>query len=237
MRKNGRTHRRIKKLIWSFYQPYWSDSYGIQLPVKHPLVSPGIAKEIFFGDYEAKEIEIIRKRIEPNDVVLEVGAGLGYLSAYCAKQVGSSSVFTYEANPELIPIIRETYSRSEVDPTITNAMLAEGNGEREFHLEEDFWASSAHRTGGRSITVQQLDLNTELERINPSFLIVDIEGGEVEFFSGANLNMVHKICVETHSDVVGDEALSKMFAGLVDKGFSLDFSIPRKNVFFFYRST
>lgn len=237
MRKNGRTHRRVKKLIWSFYQPSWSDNHGIQLPVKHPLVSPGIAKEIYFGDYEAKEIEIISKRIEPSDVVLEVGAGLGYLSAYCAKQVGSNNVFTFEANPELIPVIQETYAKSSVNPTITNAMLAEGDSEREFHLEEDFWASSAHRTGGRSITVQQLDLNTELERINPSFLIVDIEGGEVEFFSNANLNMVRKICVETHSDVVGDYALSKMFSGLVAKGFALDFSIPRKNVFFFYRAT
>jgi FkbM family methyltransferase len=205
------------------------------LPVKHALVSPGIAREIYFGDYEAKEIEIISRRLAVEDVVFEVGAGLGYLSAYCAKRTGSDKVFTYEANPELIPLIRETHARNKVAPMLINALLATGDGEREFHVEDDFWASSAHRLGGRSITVRQLDLNSELARVRPTFLIVDIEGGEAEFFAGADLETVQKICVETHPDVLGDRVLSELFAGLVAKGFALDFALIRKNVFFFHR--
>jgi FkbM family methyltransferase len=237
MRKNGRTARKLKKIAWRFKQPEWADNHGIMLPVKHALVSPGIAREIYFGDYEAKEIEIISKRLAADDVVFEVGAGLGYLSAYCARRTGSDKVFTYEANPELIPLIRETHARNGVAPTVTNALLARGEGEREFHIEDDFWASSAHRGGGRAITVKQLDLDRELGRIRPSFMIVDIEGGEAEFFAGADLSTVRKICVETHPDVLGDRVLSEMFAGLVAKGFALDFSLIRKNVFFFHRTT
>jgi FkbM family methyltransferase len=237
MRKNGRTARKLKKIAWRFKQPEWADNHGIMLPVKHALVSPGIAREIYFGDYEAKEIEIISKRLAADDVVFEVGAGLGYLSAYCARRTGSDKVFTYEANPELIPLIRETHARNGVAPTVTNALLARGEGEREFHIEDDFWASSAHRGGGRAITVKQLDLDRELDRIRPSFMIVDIEGGEAEFFAGADLSTVRKICVETHPDVLGDRVLSEMFAGLVAMGFALDFSLIRKNVFFFHRTT
>ncbi len=236
MRKNGRTARKLKKLAWRFNQPDWADNHGVMLPVKHALVSPGIAREIYLGDYEAKEIEIISKRLTADDVVFEVGAGLGFLSAYCAKSTGGERVFAYEANPELIPLIRETHARNGVAPTLINALLAQGEGEREFHLEDDFWASSAHRTGGRAITVKQVDLNSELVRVRPSFLIVDIEGGEAEFFAGAELSMVQKICVETHPDVLGDRVLSEMFAGLVAKGFALDFSLIRKNVFFFHRA-
>ena len=235
MRSNGRTARKLKKIAWRFKQPDWADNHGVMLPVRHPLVSPGIAREIYLGDYEAKEIEIISRRLATDDVVFEVGAGLGYLSAYCAKRTGSDKVFTYEANPELIPLIRETHARNAVTPTLTNALLAQGEGEREFRIEADFWASSAHRDGGRAITVKQVDLNSELARIRPSFMIVDIEGGEAEFFAGAELSMVHKICVETHPDVLGDKVLSEMFAGLVAKGFALDFSLIRKNVFFFHR--
>jgi len=237
MRRNGRTARKLKKIAWRFKQPDWADNHGVMLPVKHALVSPGIAREIYFGDYEAKEIEIISKRLAADDVVFEVGAGLGFLSAYCAKRTGSDKVFTYEANPELIPLIRETHARNGVAPTVTNAMLARGDGEREFRLEDDFWASSAHRASGRAITVKQLDLDSELARIRPSFMIVDIEGGEAEFFAGADLATVRKICVETHPDVLGDRVLSEMFAGLVAKGFALDFSLIRKNVFFFHRTT
>ncbi len=235
MRKNGRTARKLKKLAWRFKQPDWADNHGVMLPVKHRLVSPGIAREIYLGDYETKEIEIISRRLASDDVVFGVGAGLGYLSAYCAKRVGSDKVFTYEANPELIPLIRETHARNSVAPTVTNALLAQGEGEREFRIEDDFWASSAHREGGRAIAVRQVDLNGELARIRPSFMIVDIEGGEAEFFAGADLSAVQKICVETHPDVLGDRVLSDMFAGLVAKGFALDFSLIRKNVFFFHR--
>ncbi len=235
MRKNGRTARKLKILAWRFKQPEWADNHGILLPVKHHLVSPGIAREIYMGDYEAKEIEIISKRLDASDVVFEVGAGLGYLSAYCAKRTGSDKVHTYEANPELIPLIRETHARNDVAPTVTNALLAQGDGERQFRIEDDFWASSAHREGGRAINVKQLDLNSELARIRPSFMIVDIEGGEAEFCAGARLDGVRKICVETHPDVLGDRILSEMFACLVGKGFALDFSLIRKNVFYFHR--
>ena len=236
MRKDGRALRRIRKLLWHVKKPAWADNHGILLPVNHPAVSAGIAREIYFGDYEAKEIEIVGRRLALDDVVLEVGTGLGYLSAFCARRVGSERVFTYEANPELIPLIKETHARNQVAPTLVNALLAKGNGEREFFLERDFWASSAHRDGGRAITVKQVDLNSELARIRPSFMIVDIEGGEAEFFAGAELSMVRKICVETHPDVLGDAALSRMFAGLVDKGFAVDFALIRKNVFFFHRT-
>jgi len=56
-----------------------------------------------------------------------------------------------------------------------------------------------------------------------------------EFFAGAALATVRKICVETHADVLGDKVLSEMFAGLVAQGFALDFSLIRKNVFFFHK--
>lgn len=235
MRKNGRTARKLKKMAWRFHQPAWADNHGVLLPAKHPLVSPGIAREIYLGDYEAKEIEIIGKRLAPDDIVFEVGAGLGFLSAFCARFTGSEQVFTYEANPELIPLIRETHAKNGVAPTLTNALLAQGDGEREFRIDDDFWASSAHREGGRSITVRQLDLNAELARVRPTFMIVDIEGGEAEFFAGADLSTVRKICVETHPDVLGDRPLSEMFALLVINGFALDFSLIRKNVFYFHR--
>lgn len=236
MPKNIRFTRKLKKIAWRFYRPEWADNHGVLLPVKHPLVSPGIAREIYLGDYEAKEVDIIDNRLGPEDIVLEVGGGLGYLSAYCAKKTGSRNVVSYEANPELIPVIRATHAKNSVAPTVVNALLACGAGSREFRIEEDFWASSAHRSGGRSVTVPQLDLNTELRRIRPTFLIVDIEGGEAEFFADADLSSVLKICVETHPDVLGDRVLSEMFAGLVAKGFALDFSLLRKNVFFFHRA-
>lgn len=236
MRTNDRILRRLRKLAWRFHRPAWADHHGVLLPVTHPLISPGIAKQIYLGDYEAKELEIVSRRLEADDVFFEVGAGLGFLSTYCAQKIGSSRVFAYEAHPGLIPLIQETYARNGVTPELTHALLAQGNGEREFHVAADFWASSAHRPEGEAIMARQIDVNEELARIKPSFLMVDIEGGEAELLACAHLEPVRKLCIETHPDVLGNKALSEMFASLITRGFSLDFTLMRKNVFFFQRT-
>lgn len=237
MRRRSRTARRLKKLLWRVHVPGWMDNHGVLLPTDGPGISPGIRKEIFFSDYEAKEIEIVARRLAPDDVVMEVGAGIGFLSAYCAKRIGSERVFAYEANPALMEVIAATHRRNGVAPAVRNVLLAEGDGEREFHVEPEFWASSAVQGSSRAQTIRvpQADLNAELARVRPTFLVVDIEGGEVEFFAHADLATVRKICVELHPGIQTDAALSGMLGGLFAQGFALDFSLLRKNVMFLAR--
>jgi FkbM family methyltransferase len=235
MRPDGRTIRRLKKLRWSLHRPSWTTCHGVRLPVKHPLISAHIAREIFLGDYEREEIAIISEHLHPQDVVLEVGTGLGFLSAYCARRTKSERVFTFEANPSLVPLIEETYRRNDIRPQLVNAVLAEGTGSREFFVDSDFWASSSLVARGSSIQVPQLDLNSEIRRIRPTFLIVDIEGGESEFFATADLTGVRKICVETHPHILGDAALSEMLGRLVGSGFVIDMDSVKNGVFFLYR--
>jgi FkbM family methyltransferase len=237
MRSGGRTARRIKKLMWRLHVPRWVDNHGVLLPTQGPGVSAGIRRQIYFSEYEDKEIEIVAKRLSADDVVMEVGAGIGFLSAYCAKRIGSDRVFAYEANPALMDLIAATYRANGVAPSLRNALLAQGEGAREFHVEPEFWASSAVRgsAGATTITVPQVDLNAELRRVRPTFLIVDIEGGEIEFFATAELTTVRKICVETHPGIHSSAALSQMLGRLIGQGFALDFTLMRKNVLYLLR--
>lgn len=238
IRKGGRTERRMRKLMRAFSSAKFAENFGVMLPLKHPLISPGIGKEIYFGDYERKEAEIVSQRLEHGDVVMEVGAGLGFLSAYCAKIIGSERVFAYEANPALMEVIDQTHAANGVRPTVFNALLADGAGRTRFFVEEEFWASTTVKDGTRNskeIEVEQLDLNSEIARIRPTFLIVDIEGGEADLFPLADLSGVQKICVETHPHILGNGGVSRLLALLFERGFVLDLSLIRKNVFFLYR--
>lgn len=237
LRKGGKTEKRLKKYLWRWNQPAWADNQGIWLPCKHPSIAPGIARQIYFGDYESKEVDIVANKLEAHDVVVEVGAGIGYLSAFCAKRIGSERVSTYEANPALIPVIQTVHQRNTISPAVHNVMLARGEGECTFYVEPEFWASSTslRSQNAQAIQVPQRDLNDELALRKPTFLIVDIEGGEGEFFAYANLSGVNKICLETHADVLGNDGISAVFSRLLGQGFVLDFSCIRKNVFFFYR--
>lgn len=238
IRKGGRTDRRIRKLLRSFSSPKFAENFGVMLPLKHPLISAGIGKEIYFGDYERKEAEIVSQRLEPTDIVMEIGAGIGFLSAYCAKRIGSERVFAYEANPALMEVIDQTYAANFVKPTIRNVMLAEGAGRARFYVEPEFWASTTVKDSTRNaqeIEVEQVDLNTEIGRVRPTFLIVDIEGGEAALFPAADLSGVQKICLETHPHVLGNEGVTRLLALLFSRGFVLDLGINRKNVVYLYR--
>lgn len=237
IRKGGRTEKRIKRLLAHFGTPAWADNFGIRLPLRHALVTPPIRHDIYYGDYERKEVEIIRARLGADDRVLEVGAGIGFLSAFCARIVGDDSVFSYEANPALLPVIAEVHRRNGVRPTVTNVLLGSGDGERDFFVEPDFWASSlVRRTAAAArVSIRQIDLTAELRRVRPSFMIVDIEGGELEFFGLSEFPGVRRLCVEVHPDVIGNEGVTAMLDRLFALGFVVDFGCMRKNVFFLYR--
>lgn len=238
-KRGGRTEKRLKKIAWKFKRPAWARNQGIWLPCCQKGVAHGIARQIYFGEYESKEIDIVSRRLSPDDVVLEVGTGLGYLSAFCAKRIGSEKVHTFEANPALIPMILATYERNGISPSVHNVILARGSGTRTFYVDAEFWASSTMSRGAESkaIEVPQRDLNAEIDRIKPTFMIVDIEGGEADFFAYARLDGVNKICIETHADLIGNSGVTEVFDHIFRQGFSLDFGCIRKNVFYFYRES
>jgi FkbM family methyltransferase len=238
IRKQGRTQRRLRKLTRHFHSPEFAPNFGVLLPLRHALITPSIAKEIYMGDYERKEAEIVTKRLEPSDIVMEIGAGIGFLSAYCAKHIGSDRVFAYDANPAVMEVIAMTYAANGVQPSIRNAMLGKGAGKARFFVEAEFWASTTIKEGtqdAQEIEVEQLDLNSEIARIKPTFLIVDIEGGEAELFPLADLSCVQKICVETHPHQLGNTGITRLLDLLFERGFCFDVSLIRKNVFFLYR--
>jgi len=122
----------------------------------------------------------LEKVLGENDRVFEIGAGIGFLSTYCAKKIASDRVVAYEANPQMIDKIKETYKLNNVNPTINNAILMDKDGEINFYLEDDFWSSSMIKRSdnAKEVKVKIANINDELKKYNPNFLIIDIEGGK-----------------------------------------------------------
>lgn len=237
IRPGGKTEKRIKRLLWHFPKADHASNFGVRLPLKHPAITPPIFKDIFFGVYESKEAELVTKKLATDDVVMEVGAGIGFLSALCAKVTGSERVFAYEANPQLIDVIRQVHELNQVAPAVSNVLLGKGDGERTFWLEKDFWASSLIQGSpdATPVRVKQIDLDQEIQRVRPSFMILDIEGGEYEFLRGARLDPIRKMVIEVHPHVLGHTRISEMLGWLFAVGFALDLGNMRKNVFYLFK--
>ncbi len=84
-------------------------SSGIKVPFVPAIITPKIERPMRNNRYEGGECAALRRILRPGDRVLELGAGVGLLSTVAGLIEGIGSVTTIEANPDLIPLIRETH--------------------------------------------------------------------------------------------------------------------------------
>jgi len=237
IRTGGKTEKKIRKIKTKFFIPDLAIHEQISLPLTNQYLSGKVKKEIYIGPYEKHEISILKRTLSHEDKVMEIGSGIGYVSTWCAKTLGLRRVVTYEANPNLIEIIKDTHRINAVDVELLNCILGKGHGTQSFYMENNFVSSSTIQRTSDAIKVQvrTCDLNAEVRRIKPTFLICDIEGGEYHIFESIQFETIRKICLEIHPHVIGNKKTTEVFRNIVHEGFICDFSLTSKNVYFFER--
>jgi len=184
-------------------------------------MSPRVERAVSRGLYEQDELRLVGQLLSPGDVVLEVGAGIGVVSAYCAMRIGSSRVFAYEANPDLEPRIRETYSLNQVQPRLEMCAVGAQASKVTLYRGRHLWSSSILRPAGRvrPVEVPVKALSEIAREIRPTLLIVDAEGAEGELFDRAHLPTVTRIVLELHERVIGTTNAERVRSRLAAMGF------------------
>jgi FkbM family methyltransferase len=187
-------------------------------------MSRRVEHAISTGGYERDELRLIGLVLSPSDVVLEIGAGLGVVSAYCAKRIGSSRVFAFEANPDLEPCIRETYALNDVNPALEMCAVRATAGRVTLYRTKHLFSSSLIQRGplAAPIEVPGKALSYLVEKIRPTLLIVDVEGAEGELFDRAQLPGVNKVVIELHERVIGEQKSRQVRGDLMALGFKED---------------
>lgn len=207
---------------------------GVKLALDHPSLSPKMKFNLRLGHYEAHEQVLLKECLQPNDRVLEIGAGIGFLSNLAAKIVPSDQITAVEANPDLIGLIRKNQQLNGVSFAVVNAVLGAGHGERDFYVTANFWASGLSPIpGARKISVPQLDFMELLERTAPTVLVIDIEGGEAELLRDAVLSGVTTAIIELHPAVLNPSQVSSIFQTLAKNGLFPDLKRSSGMVFVF----
>jgi FkbM family methyltransferase len=187
-------------------------------------MSRRVEQAISRGGYERDELRLIGMVLSPSDVVLEVGAGIGVISAYCAKRLGSSRVFAFEANPDLEPRIRETYALNGVEPTLEMCAVRATAGRVALYRSKHLFSSSLiqRNAGAVPIEVPGKALSYLVEKIRPTLLIVDVEGAEGELFDRAQLPGVTTIMLELNERLIGRDKVRQVRGALLALGFRED---------------
>lgn len=223
----------IRSAYWAIKRPV-VEFEGIKIPIG-PYLSVDMQHELVYGAYETVELNLVSEKLEASDRVMELGTGIGLISSYCAKKIGSDRVFTFEPNPGMEKPIRRVYELNQVSPTLTMCLLGEESGEQVFYVDKDFWTSTSVQGNRRTrpITVPVKSFNEEIKRIDPTFLIMDIEGGEYDLMKYADLHHVRKIMIEIHPLIIGEKKAGQVKDSLVGKGFTASQPVPGRNEYFF----
>jgi len=221
LRTSARQGRRKLLHAWrAVRQPAVINHMGIRLHVGQHL-PPVLKKALYSGMYERAETKIIRRHLEPDDVVLELGTGLGFVALYCAKHIGPDRIFTFEPNPELESVILRNFELNGLFPSLASCLLGKEAGNCDFFIEPDLWSSSLEPRSkqARRVSVSCRRLNDEIRRIDPTYLIMDIEGAEHALAQYVVPYNIRKIFLELHARIIGAEKARFVLACFAQMGF------------------
>jgi FkbM family methyltransferase len=203
------------------------ESLGLQFP-DNPEVITTKHRRLLRGDrYELKEVEAVSRIVKPTDTVMELGAGIGFMSTVMSKRMGAKTIFAYEANPALIPYIQQVHAINGVkNVTLENKLLTHQAGEPQpFYVRGDFVASSfednlGDKHGGvvRVEQVETQDFNSEIKQIKPTVLVMDIEGAEAKLLPKAHLRTLRAVIVELHPQTIGKRGIKLIFGAMQKAG-------------------
>lgn len=205
---------------------------GVIIPLG-PWITAPILQTLRDGSYEAPERAVVQATLRPDDIVVELGAGAGYLTTIIAGI--ASEVRAFDANPQMAAVAQATVNANSRNATVANGVVSRENlgPTVPFYLSDQFVGSSLTPTpGAEVIDVPVIPLTNALERC--TYLVADIEGAEIELLSGDLLG-VERICVECHPQVVGLAALVEMVRALEAQGFAVSREISQGQVLYLER--
>jgi FkbM family methyltransferase len=160
----------------------------VSLTLPKGLATPSILAKLADGSYEADEARSADRCVRPGFRVLELGAGIGYVTAICARRAGAQNVLSVEANPDLLPVIRNNLVSNGLSGVTlihgaVTGPVAEG-ASADFGLSNGFTGSSLGAGAkGRSVRVPLVSVHDLIRAHKPHVVLMDVEGAEADLFS------------------------------------------------------
>jgi FkbM family methyltransferase len=217
--------------------------HGIDVPAS-PHLGPTMIEAIKAGRYEGSEITCGLACIPKGARILELGAGAGIVGAVLARHLAPAAMMSVEANAALLGNIRALHAHNGVADQITlrhGVVLADPDApdEVEFFIMGNFLGSgltARNPDRARPVTVPVIRYD-DLKRDFPhDAIMMDIEGGELEFLRHADLSHVKVLVGEFHREIYGSEGMKECRALLVAKGFHIDEVHSRPGVHVWHRA-
>jgi FkbM family methyltransferase len=149
-------------------------------------------------DAYSEDPAFLRRYLKPDDIFVDVGANIGYLTITGAKAVGpNGKVFSFEAHPRIFGYLQENVALNGLS-NVTARNVAVGNTNGTVDLLEcpgdDSQSCVAHGNG--AVAIPMVSLDDIFPNPEPVALLkIDVEGYEKFVLEGADRLLSSTICI------------------------------------------
>lgn len=227
-REFGRIKGKIRVALMRWGQSKTTIDYqGLKVPIKRSGMRSDVILALARNYYEIPEINGLRHVVQVGDRVLELGSGIGVVTALIGRACGPNGrVLSFEANPDLIDDTRKFLKDHDIkNVEIFHAVLvpdACANETRDFHLSGSFASNSLinikDEQGSKIISVPAKSAKDVMTEFKPNILVCDIEGGEAELIPALEAGDLRAVVIELHPHILSAEQIDTIYASLAAQG-------------------
>jgi FkbM family methyltransferase len=232
----GNRDRRFRRLAraaaWQFEKRLTGRPRTIRLPngaLFNAYPDCVVSSTLVYADWpEFHELQFIRQQLQPNDIIVDVGANVGHISLLVSDLVDPRNIFAFEPTPISFRRLVENWETNKW-PTNNLFQKALGRSCGAAYIPDTAAPETKNAikfVNGNATTVAVSvvpldDARTYWRRHRIGLLKIDVEGFEVDVFAGAR-NMLQQdrprlIMFESLADRLNDE----IRAILQDAGFAI----------------
>ena len=149
-----RPGRAMLKIVTSIFRSDFVEVQGHNM-----FVIPGNEDYSLYGVYGELDTEIVNHEIKKGDIVVDVGASIGYFTLIFARAVGpEGKVFAFEPKPERFELLKKNVEINGYhNVTLENMAVMDYNGESDFYYSKNGVTGFKLKVAENSLTGEKLN--------------------------------------------------------------------------------